>query len=519
MKQNENSRLRVLALRARNVKSIREVEITIDGDIHEIRGDAGQGKTSILQSIEGALRGLDPSMVRKGESAAEIELTLSEAIVNRIVAADGSRETLLVTDGNGKPIKQAREFLRTICDPATFRPIEWVRLGGGDPKGKTERLRKQRDQLLEALPMRLDESGIAEELKSLEPEYTEALAAINLDDVDMDQHALAVCSAIEKACYEFRALQNLRAEDAEAALKHTPAPSRPAPRADLATCQKGEQKATAAFHTAKARMSGREGLAEKANALRVKVEAEARELPDPAKVEETAAHYTREGDNAKGEIKRLEELLEAQRGRFREAQMKLAQCDALQRRIDAQAARESDLQAIEAELAAQGETIDFEALRQQMEAAWTDAENRRLQDGHDAAAKKASDSRRSAEIYTGLVEFFRDTLPKKLIGGAKLPVEGLGVDADQILIDGIPLHQLGTSQQIRIGVAIAAALNPRSGFVLVDGAESMGRNDRKALAEAARELGVQLIMTYVDADAQPGPGVTVMRQGQAVEVA
>ena len=48
---NGNERARVLAIRARDVKLIREVEIDAIGDILEIRGDAGQGKTTILQSI------------------------------------------------------------------------------------------------------------------------------------------------------------------------------------------------------------------------------------------------------------------------------------------------------------------------------------------------------------------------------------------------------------------------------------------------------------------------------------
>jgi tRNA modification GTPase len=108
------------------------------------------------------------------------------------------------------------------------------------------------------------------------------------------------------------------------------------------------------------------------------------------------------------------------------------------------------------------------------------------------------------------------------LAGAELaivtPIAGTTRDALQqsIQIDGVPLHQLGTSQQIAVGVKVAAAVNPKSGFVLVDGAESMGGKDRRALAEAAEVLGLQLIMTVVDPDAKPGPGVTVMRGGAAV---
>jgi hypothetical protein len=138
------------------------------------------------------------------------------------------------------------------------------------------------------------------------------------------------------------------------------------------------------------------------------------------------------------------------------------------------------------------------------------------QDALDAAAKDAHAARERAKRYDALVEFFRDTLPRELLANAELPVEGLSVDADQILINGIPLHQLGTSQQIRVGVLIASRLNPASAFILVDGAESMGKKDRAELAKVAHELGLQLIMTIVDPDAVPAPGVTVMEAGAAL---
>jgi hypothetical protein len=40
---------------------------------------------------------------------------------------------------------------------------------------------------------------------------------------------------------------------------------------------------------------------------------------------------------------------------------------------------------------------------------------------------------------------------------------------------------------------------------------------RLALRNAAAEIGLQLIMTFVDADAVPGPGVTVMVAGEAAK--
>jgi hypothetical protein len=98
----------------------------------------------------------------------------------------------------------------------------------------------------------------------------------------------------------------------------------------------------------------------------------------------------------------------------------------------------------------------------------------------------------------------------------KMPVPGLGISEGVVTFNGIPLHQLGTSEQIRVAVMVAAAINPHTGFMLIDGAESMGSKDKAELVRAAGELGICLVMTYVDPTAVPGEGRVVMRAGEVV---
>lgn len=521
--QPASGRARVLELRAKNIKCIREVSIDLaSGDIHEIRGDSGQGKTAVLQAIEGALRGLDPEMVRNGESAAEIELHLSTATINRIVPREG-KETLMVRNADGSPVERARDFLATICGPSAFRPIEWVRLGGGDPRGRTERLRKQRDQLLESLPLALTAQDVAQAVADLGPEFAEALGEVNLDGVEFEQHALLVCAALEKACYEYRARQNALAEQAENVLKLTPAPDKAAPRASADECQAQLNQATQAYHRALA-------LAEQGRAATQRAETLRRQISEDA--ESLIALYGEADDftgTIKGDLEAAISNEELMRDRVEElrAELALAEKDlanasvsvrdlrglvGLNDRLVARRAELADLEAAGTGAPAE----DAAVLKRALDDAQEGLRRRQLQDRHDQAAQDASAARVRSKIFDQLVGLFRDTLPKGLIAQADLPVAGLSVDADKILIEGVPLHQLGTSDQIRVGVLIASALNPHSGFVLVDGAESMGSEDRKALAEAAHDLGLQLIMTYVDEAAVPAPGITVMRQGEAI---
>lgn len=512
----KSERVHVLALKARNIKSVREVAIDLKGEIHEIRGDAGQGKTTILQAIKGALAGLDSDMIRLDEDACEIELRLSDAQIKRIIPREG-KDTILVTGEDGKPIERATEFLRTIYSSTTFNPIEWVQLSAREGKGKTEARRQQRDMLLQAIPMPLSAQEVAKAVKvKLGADHAHALGEVNLDDVDFEAHGLTVCGAIEKACYEFRKSQNTLAEDAENRLSATPPPDRPAPKKAVETLQERAEKAVEAYHDARARSSSRSSLAERAESLRAKIAEEDDALPDETKLKQTHETYRKTCAEATARIEELEQKLAEEREKLAEAAQKVRKCEDLQRRIEDQAARRLDLEQLEQELA-QDAPANLDALREAMEEARADLAAREAQDRHDAAAAEAAGARERAELYTALVKLFRDDLPKTLLGRAELPVDGLGVDGDSILINGVPIHQLGTSEQIKVGVLIASALNPRSGFVLVDGAESLGQADRAALAEAARDLDLQLIMTFVDAAAAPAEHVTVMRGGEAVK--
>jgi len=519
-------RSRLLSLRVKNVKCIREVRIDEIGDLHEIRGDTGQGKSAILTSIEAALRGLDPSLVRNGESAAEIELHLSNAVINRIVPRLG-KETLLVQDSHGLPVKGslATDLLRSICGASAFRPIEWVRLASGDPKGRTERLRSQRDQLLSALPLELSMDDVIVEVQRLgDEDCYGALAEVpGIEDISFDQHALLVCAALEKAAYNHRAGQNRLVESAEADLRRSPAPPQSPPALDLPALQRAQDDATRAFHTAAGRAENQKAARARAAELRNRIQSEDEEITEklPVNVTATVSSITKRQEFLRDEhskravrVEQLRKDLQIAETDLLNAWNCLQENTKLQARVETNDARKRELAEIETSLGAADDT-QLPILETAMHQAKSDADNRRLQNAHDAAAKTLSAARAQSDLLDRLVRLFRDDLPKALIARAKLPVPGLSVDGEQVLVDGVPLHALGTSQQIRAGVLVAAALNPHSAFVLVDGAESLGRADRIALADAAHELGLQLILTVVDPDASPGPDVTVMRQGVA----
>ena len=511
-----DGRTRIISVKARNFKQIQEVEIDHVGDIHHIKGDTAQGKTSILDAIEATIRGCNPSMVRRGASKAELELEMDTATITRIISADpAQKDILFAKTADGAAIERAQDFLKQMVGPSAFRPLRWVQLGAEGGEGHTKRLRMQRDQLLESIPMSLSDQDVADAVEALGQLYAEALAEVNFDGVNFDQHPYTVCTRLEESCMKFYSLQNSRAKDAEDILKVTPAPEMAAPKESIEELTDRVNELIRQYHRAEAQQQGQSNLAQQRDAMQATYDAEAMVLPPRTQLEKTATHYLKVKENAQAKIEELKAALAAEEAVLADADKKLTDCDDLDARWDRQEARRADLDRINAELAGGAEVVDLEVLKKQGEKARAQLKAKELQEKHDAAAQAATVARERSETIYRLVEFFRDELPKQLLSLAELPVEGLSFDADKILINGIPLHQLGTSEQYRVGIFIAAALNPRSGFVLIDGAESMGKKDLAAVAEAATERGLQLIMTFVAPDAVPAEGVTVMENGLA----
>jgi DNA repair ATPase RecN len=511
-----SERAKVKALRVRNVKCIREVSISLEGEIEEIRGEVGQGKTGILRSIESALRGIDPDLIRKGSGKAEVELELDQGIIQRVLSEDGKEKSLLVKTPDGKAMPEAKAFLRSLCGGGdVFRPIAWVQLGGVEGKGRKEAQRRQRNMLLSAIDGPLTKSEIAKAIKNLGAEHVDAFREINIADVDLDQNGSRVCEEMHALCYERRALLNAQKEECAREMEKWPAPPVAAPAQSLEECQKLLNLARSNFYQADAVVRNRSNVATRRFELHALI-ANMEEPPSVDIIQQAQGRGEKAREEINATIARLESELEAARQRSGEIERGMAKLESDARNRALYDARVADLAKMDEELSGETEVPDLDALREAMHEAEADVTHREMQDRHDAAAAKALESARKSEVFTELVTLFRDALPSMLLARANLPLDGLAIEDETIVIHGVPLHELGTSEQIRVGVVIASALNPLAGFVLVDQAESLGREGKKALAAVAHELGLQLIMTVVDPDAVPGPGVTVMRAGQAL---
>lgn len=129
-----------MKLSSENVKRLQAVEISPSGNVVVIAGKNGQGKSSVLDSIEWALGG-QPSAkmpVRRGEDKAHIVVDLGELIVKRTFTAAGG-SSLVVTNADGAKQLSPQTILDKMVGKLTFDPLAFSRQ---KPTEQAETLRK-----------------------------------------------------------------------------------------------------------------------------------------------------------------------------------------------------------------------------------------------------------------------------------------------------------------------------------------------------------------------------------------
>lgn len=131
--------MKIVKLIAENVKKVRAVEITPTGELVEITGKNGAGKTSVLDSIWWALAGakhIQAVPIRQGADKARIRLDLGDLVVERRFTKTGS--TLTVEKADGARYTSPQTILDALLGELSFDPLAFVNL---EPADRYEALR------------------------------------------------------------------------------------------------------------------------------------------------------------------------------------------------------------------------------------------------------------------------------------------------------------------------------------------------------------------------------------------
>ena len=121
--------MKIVTLKAENVKRLRAVEITPDGDVVVIAGRNAQGKSSVLDSIWMALAGAAGAKetqrpIRDGEREASVELDLGDLKVRRHWTEKGTTLSVAAADGAKYPSPQS--VLDGLIGRLAFDPLAFA---------------------------------------------------------------------------------------------------------------------------------------------------------------------------------------------------------------------------------------------------------------------------------------------------------------------------------------------------------------------------------------------------------
>lgn len=121
--------LHIVELRVENLKRLRAVTITPDGDLVVLSGANGQGKTSVLDAIAMALGGgsqIPTEPIRRGADRAEVVVDLGELVVRRTFTAAGGGQ-LVVQNREGARLQSPQTMLDALVGRLTFDPLAFSR--------------------------------------------------------------------------------------------------------------------------------------------------------------------------------------------------------------------------------------------------------------------------------------------------------------------------------------------------------------------------------------------------------
>ena len=135
------SPLRILRFQAENFKRLKVVSITPHGNMIQLTGANGSGKSSVLDAIYAALagKGAAPTVpIREGEESAVITLDLGRIKVTRRFTEHNT--SLVVESEDGAVFPSPQTMLDKLVGSLTFDPLEFTRLSAKEQRAALGKL-------------------------------------------------------------------------------------------------------------------------------------------------------------------------------------------------------------------------------------------------------------------------------------------------------------------------------------------------------------------------------------------
>jgi hypothetical protein len=438
--------LKVIRLIAENVKKLRAVQITPEGHIVQISGPNAAGKTSVLDCIWFALGGgqaLPEEPIRKGAARGEIHLDLGEMIVTRTFTHKGSYLKVLSKDG--LEWKSPQKVLDKLLGKLSFDPLAFSRLDEG----------KQRDLLISlvTIPLSYDQ-----------------LQRISGFAVERNGSPINSINSVYKAILDERAEHN-----------------------------KNVKRITSAVET----IEVPQGLENLQPVSASQLLAERRELEEANARNDEARNAHAEAERENQDLKNQRAQLEARRvdllQQLREVENELADKDSLIESSDADLLRSAE---------AISRLVDHDLTEIDRRIARADELNRiaggvaKKKGLEDELERERDDAARCTAKLEAIARYKMELMER-----TDFPIKGLDFRAGKVVYNGVPISQASAAEKLRVGMAIAMALNPKLRIIRIEDGSLLDRQSWQVIKDMAHQGDYQVwIETVAD---EPGQGIFI----------
>jgi len=433
--------MKIVYISIHNFLKLKDIEMN-PSKTNVIIGKNKQGKTSILKAIKAAFDGkVDESVIRDGESKAEIVVELDDLNVKRTITEKGSY--LDVSNKEGFKVPAPQKYLDGILGTFSFNPVQFFELKQVERK----------KYLLNAIKLTLSQEELAK--------YTgEKLAGI-----DYTKHALEVVEDARKYYYDKRTGANAEVTKKRKTLDEL-----------SASLPEGfDPKSVSEEHI---------------KDLQKAIHDDELVLQKQADHEKFLAEMQRQEKGIVEDIAKIEADLVAKKTKLTD----------LQKEIAAAAEFHYDLSD---PLTIETAKETLKKLEGQRELVFTHKRVEEIRGELSVAVEEA-------DKLDSIVNKLAKEVPQELIAKAELPVEGLTVTENDVLINGISLDNLSASEQLRFALNIVRKLNETFKVINIDGIETLDKDNFEAFLKEVEGDDYQYFLTRVDGDSVSKNGYDVI---------
>ena len=452
--------MRIVALHVENVKRLKAVDITPDGNMVVVGGRNAQGKSSLLDSITMALGGQSvfcDRPLREGAESGEIIVDLGDLVVKRTFAKDGG--TALVVKGkDGNKHKSPQTLLDNLVGRITFDPMAFSRM---DPKKQLETL----------------------------------TTLVGLDFRALDAKRLTLADDRTQVGRDGQARKAQRD-----AMPHHP----DVPAEEVSANEIIAQVEVARHHNAKRLEMQRQADAASQQAIDLRGHVQA--IKEGRRLTPEIVRYTRTIAEAQSRQQSLREEVERLEKRLAEIRPMLSplatEIDTMMENVKT-ATELLVTQENEKALAAAKES---EALTDQVNGisekpvaelleriSKVDIINRKVRENlaqkeQNAYVEKCMERWQELTAAINVI----DQQKKDAMAKVAFPVEGLSFNDTGVLFKGVPFSQASSAEQLRVSVAMGLALNPKLRVVLIRDGSLLDDENMALIAKMAAEKDSQV---------------------------